>query len=613
MTAPPEAGPAVLADAAPEQHGGGRRPGWGADLAVLAVHVALVLAFAHRTLLHLSTQLAGSSGDSAQFAWGLKDTSWALLHGHTPLLSNRDLAPGGVNLMWNTTTPLLGLLATPVTLLGGPVVTYNVVLLVVLVANGFVCYLALRRFVASRWARLVASLFFAFSGYLVPHAQGHLNLTSVFLVPVLLVLLHELLVARRWGRVRLGLALGATLAAQLLLTEEVLATEAVATVVGVVALAVLAPRRLPAALRDGLVQRAVTVAAIALALFAVVAAYPLWVQFTGPRRLSQGLIYRTEAWVTDVWQFWTPTSQQLTPHALGLPAPAFTGGRAEWNGHLGIPLLVALLLAVAWLGRRRLAVRWAALFAAAMAVLSLGPHLHLNGRSVGPPLPWALLERIGPLGNLLPSRLTLFTDLGIAVVLAVAVAELLRGSRRRMAAATVLLGVPTVVTTWPLALAVAPSPTPAFFTTAAVRSAVPADSTALVLPLSAEGTGSPDDVSAFIWQAQADMRFRMTGGYWLNPAVAGLPQIGPTRTPLVQHVLDIAHGVPGSFSPVEAAPALAELRSQQVTRVLLGPMQHRAEMTSFITQLLGRPGTDVAGVTVWSLDAAAPATARAAR
>ncbi|HEY0559999.1 MAG TPA: hypothetical protein VGD03_06945, partial [Frankiaceae bacterium] len=83
MTAPPEAGPAVLADTAPEQHGGGRRHGWGADLAVLAVHVALVLAFAHRTLLHLSTQLAGASGDSAQFAWGLKDTSWALLHGHT--------------------------------------------------------------------------------------------------------------------------------------------------------------------------------------------------------------------------------------------------------------------------------------------------------------------------------------------------------------------------------------------------------------------------------------------------------------------------------------------------------------------------------------------------
>ena len=66
---------------------------------------------------------------------GLVNTPWALLHGHSPLLSDRVVAPSGVNLMWNTTTPLLGVVAAPLALLGGPVLAYNLTLLCVLVAN----------------------------------------------------------------------------------------------------------------------------------------------------------------------------------------------------------------------------------------------------------------------------------------------------------------------------------------------------------------------------------------------------------------------------------------------------------------------------------------------
>src|SRR5262249_23575119 len=176
--------------------------------------------FVHHVLPHLGSQIAGVPGDSAQFAWGLTYTPWALLHGHTPLFSDRVIAPGGVNLMWNTTTPLLGLLAAPLSLAFGPVVTYNVVLTAVLVANGLSCYFALHRFVPDRVARTGASLFWSYSGYVVAHAHGHLNLTFIALIPPLFVLLHELAVRQVWSPRRTGALLGLVLGAQLLASNN---------------------------------------------------------------------------------------------------------------------------------------------------------------------------------------------------------------------------------------------------------------------------------------------------------------------------------------------------------------------------------------------------------
>jgi hypothetical protein len=579
-------------------------PGWGRDLGVLVLHTGLVLWLIHRTLAHFATNLIGTYGDSGQFAWGITYTSWSLSHLSSPLLASVVEAPHGVNLMWNTSTPLLGVLGAPITLAAGPVVGYNLVLLTVLVANGFGCYLALRRFVAARLPRAAASLFFGFSPYLIPHASGHLNLTSVFLVPLLLVLMHEMLIERRWSNIKLGVLLGVTMSAQLLMTEELLATEALAVLVGVLILVAMFPRRSLAALRDGLTPRILTSSAIATGIFLVAAIYPLYVQFFGPQRLERGLHYKTDDFVTDLAQLWSPTPDQWSSRFWG-PIPAFTGGRGEWNAYVGIPLLVLTVATAIWLWRRRPVVRWAALFAVIMLVLSFGPSLHINGQSTGIPMPWRVVQEIWILGSLIPSRLALYSDLAVALIIAVGLWEFARSSRTRAVVAVGLV-VPVVISVWPAALGTAPSPTPAFFTSSAMAEEIPENSLVMLLPLSAEGTGSPNDAAALVWHAQARFYFRMTGGYWLNPGPTGSPQVGPTRTQFMQQVLNLQNGLPVTQTDEERTVALAELRAQGVERIVLGPMQHFDPMMRFLTHMLGQPDTERDGVHIWRLDTGTP-------
>jgi hypothetical protein len=567
---------------------------------VLTAHTALVILFAHKSLTHLTTQLIGVAGDSAQFAWGVTYTPWALAQGHTPLLTSLVEAPAGVNLMWNTSTPLLGILGAPVTFLGGPVLGYNLILLTVLVANCFSCYIALRRFAPNRLPRFAASLFYGFSPYLVPHANGHLNLTSILFVPVLLVLLHELLIRRRWGTVKLGLALGVTLGAQLLITEELLASEAIAAFTGLVVLVALFPRETRQAVREGVIRRVLTASGLAVTILAVVAAYPLYVQFLGPRRLERGLIHQTDAFVGDLGQLWFPTFQ-WSARLWGLKEPPFTGGPGEWNAHLGIPLMLAVLLSAIWLWRRRPIIRWAVVFAVTMTVLSFGPSLHVYGKDTGVWMPWAAVQEIWLFGSLLPARLSLFCDLAIALVLAVAIRELARLTRARIMAAVVVLGIPIVFTLWPVALQTTPASTPSFFTSNALHEQVQEGSTVMLLPLTAEGNGTPNDSASIIWHAQADFWFAMTGGYWLNPNADGDPQIGPTRTPMLQRVLDIQNGRPVTVTPDVRTSDVAELRAQQIDQVILGPMQRRFAMRWYVTSLLGPPDAEVGGVSIWNV------------
>src|SRR5919108_2303585 len=57
-----------------------------------------------------TTALGGGIGDSAIFMWFLRWIPFALEHGHDPLVAHHLNYPDGVNLMWNTSLVLPGLL-----------------------------------------------------------------------------------------------------------------------------------------------------------------------------------------------------------------------------------------------------------------------------------------------------------------------------------------------------------------------------------------------------------------------------------------------------------------------------------------------------------------------
>ncbi len=525
----------------------------------------------------------GNPGDPEQFMWFL---AWmphaipqAILHGHNPLVTDYQLFPRGVNLMWNTSVVLPAVLMSPITVLAGPVVTYNLLVVLGPVATSATSYWAFHRYVGSRLAAGLGALAFGFSPFIVTHGPaGHVHMALLALMPVTLVLVDELLIRQRRRSWLVGGLLGIVAACQLLTSEEILVIE---LVTGAVALIVLCLVH-----RDGVRSRVGYVlggAGSAAVTFLVLAGYPLYVQLLGPRRAPG--VHSPEAYSTDLLNLVWPINQWLD---FGVKSdPGFTGNNSEWTAYLGIPLLALLVAVVVVARRRRPLVPILAICLVVIEVLSFGPHLHVDGHKVLP-LPWSGLVHVPLLSNLLPGRLSVSIAFLAALLIAVFVDEIMRARSPRWKLAGAALAAVVAVSMVPGGLPLTRIPTPTFFTTAA-QERVPDGSVALVVPY-IEG---PHNEQASLWQANGGMRFRMVDGWMIAP---GLHWGGPNAVSVA-----IDHAATITVTPAVRDAVVNELRARRVRTVIVGPTNDRPAVVGLFTRVLGRPPTTVGGVQLWTV------------
>lgn len=356
-------------------------------------------------------------GDSEQQAWFLAWTSHALTHGLNPFFTQYLNAPRGANLAIDTAMPLLGVLGMPITLLAGPVATFNLLLRLGLAASGASMFGVLRRYTSWWPAAFAGGLLFAFSPYLAGQAIRHVFLTFVPLVPLFIPLLDDWLVSRRRSPFRSGLLLGLVAALQYLISPEILLTSAVMAITGLAWLALRYPRA--AAERAGPLVRGL---AAALPAFLLIAGYAIWLLIAGPDRPAGPvhILSGLARYHADLLSPLFPTDRQLfAPGALrtiGARLPA--GGTLENGFYLGFPLLV-LLCYFAIRYRRVPLVATTTVIGLVAFILGLGAKLTVAGKAVGIPLPFAGFTHLSILQNLEPARLSLYVQLAAAVIVAV--------------------------------------------------------------------------------------------------------------------------------------------------------------------------------------------------
>ena len=537
---------------------------------------------------------AGSIGDPESYLFALLWPPFAVTHHMNPFSTTYLLAPKGANLMW-TVPPGFGLLLWPLTATIGPVLTYNLLATLSLGLSAWTAQLALRRFVPGEFGPFSGGLFYGFSPYMATHSTAHVMLTMAVLPPLLLLLIHETFIRQQWRPAATGLAIGVLLALQLATFLELLAGAAVASGILIVILAVAFRQRI----RERLRYVAIT-AAVASVTFAVVGGYPLWTLLFATRTLVHvhGIVHPANVDVASLAGFVVPSNlNAIAPSALRHLANQFTVG-AEVDAYIGLPLLI-LTITIAVKKWHAPTVRITSLATAAIAILSMGPRLHLI-HTTDMPLPWAILAKLPLMGNLLPVRLAVFTDLGIALLIAYAIAHRSRPASRGRNIAR--LGVTSVVvaTLLPSAYLLeelsAPVQVPAYFTSDEVRN-IPAGSVALVAPWT---TDTRNDLPE-IWQAFAGFRFRMTSGYANVPSADGGLSTGVLTDRLERSIYAIAFGDP---PPPLSDPAVRDelqnnMRQEQIRTVIVGPMKYDKTMVRFMQGLLGRPPERTGGVYVW--------------
>lgn len=557
--------------------------------AVLALYVIGTILLTHDVWASPGTSWIGSCCDPEAAIWNLRWVPYAIGHATDPLVTHQLNAPAGVNLMWNTPALVAGVLAAPVTLLAGPIAAYNAVLVAAIALSGWCAYLALRRYASGAVAPAIGGAVYGFSPYVVPHAALHLDLAIAVAPPLFLLVIDELLVRRRHSPRMLGVALGLISVFQIL-TEEELLLMAVILAGLLVAILALHRRDRVAALAPRLGQTLLW----ATLTFVPLAAWPLAVQFLGPLRL-RGPLQDAETFSTDLLNLVVPTSYQMVaPQAAILISHSFSGLTHEANAYIGFPLL---LLLVAFAARHwdDLRVRSASIVGVAALVFSMGPHLHVDGVSTGWPLPWWLATRLPLIQDVQPNRTAVFAWLAIAVLVTLAVDSAVRHAEWRRALPRVAAIAVALIAVLPARLPASTTIVPLFFQRWS-QEGIPSGTVVMVAPFFRDGASA----DPMLWAAVSDIDFAMPEAYAFLPQPDGRPQYGPLPTQLSDVMETIQdHGVAVIAGGLVRVQIAHDLKAKDIRDVIVGPMQHRAEMVRFFSDLFGRRPELVDGVELW--------------
>jgi hypothetical protein len=541
----------------------------------------------------------GDQGDVDLFAWFLRYAATAVAHGHLPALVTTAMnAPQGINLMWNTSFLLPGVLLTPVTLLAGPQVSLTLALTLGFAGSAASLFWVLRRWGASLGAAALGGAVYGFSPAIVNAGFAHYHLQFAVLPPLIIDAVARLITGRGHS-VRVGAWLGLLCAAQLFIGEEILVYTAAACLILAAALAVSRPRAVP-----GRARAVVTGAAAAVAVFLLADGYALWVQFAGP--LAEHSKLQASSTTNPAW-FVTPSATLLLhTRASAAATPAIAPGTAEDLIYLGWPLIGVLVIAAAVFWRdmrvRAAAVTWAVLglFELGGADLRVG-HFTWPGRL----LPWHWLQGLPGLAQVLPWRFSILADGAAAAILAFSLdraraavprGEGWRGWPRAALAAVALLAVLPLV---PVPYQVAPlTPVPPGWQATSTILRLPPDAAVLALPF--PGSGLPYQVMR--WQADTGWPQSLIGGYFLGPSATGQASFYFTHpspeTAVASYLNELWEGQHPPSPPSKELQAVFEYWRPAAIIVVAS---QQSPVVRVLTQLFGRPAFHIGQVFSWRL------------
>lgn len=612
----PDAAAVVTHDEAPAR--GSRWPGRrGLDLAAAVVYLLGAIWVTARGWRDVDGRLLGSRPDDQGFnEWMLAYAARAVTHLENPFFTTLQNAPDGVNLMTNVGIQLVGILLTPVTLVGGASLSYLVLITANLVGTALAWYRVLSRHVVrSRAAAFLGGLACAFAPAMISSSNGHPHITAQWLVPFIVWRVVRLAqpdaqsdprhgtghdprrdARPRRAQVRDGLVLGGLIAAQFFVGLEILFLTALGCAMALVGYALQRPR---ATLR--LMPSALVTLGVAGALVAVVAAYPLWMQFAGPQhRIGHPGDPNTGALSLGSFVAYATESIGGSPTSAQGLAPNTT----EEMTFFGWPLLVLAAGIVVWL-RRELVVRILAGTAAVAGILTIGTTLAWGTRRTDIPAPFALFAHLPIFDAMVVARFGLITTAALGVLLALAADRLLAlapkaeaaGVPLRLIAGTVAVAalLPVLPTPLPAQGRSAESKVPHFVTSGHWRDHVADGRTLVPVPV--------HNMRSIYWGAAALAGFAVPQGYFLGPVSATdrTGRWGTDPRPTAALLTAVADGKRGTeVSAADRTQAVEDVRHWRADAVALPAHPRETELRAVLDACFG-PGRRVDDVWLWDV------------
>jgi hypothetical protein len=480
--------------------------------------------------------------DPASYMWALAWWPHAIVHGLNPFVTHYLWSPTGVNVAQGAMIPTAAILMAPVTDLVGPIASYNILSIAGPALAAFSAYLLCRRLVRRELPAVAGGYLFGFSSYELAQLNGHLNLTLIFLIPVMV---H---IALRRADREISRATYVTCMALLIVAQAGLSTELLAESVGLGAVALVSAHFLVSRPQrgriDDLLVETIGAGLIAIALAAPFLYYAL---FSGS--FPKGDPGLSDAYGLDLLNPFFPTYSTLLGHDfLSLGATYEHGNISEADGYLSIPIVLAFTLWLLGDRLRSVLARLLAILAGVSFLAALGSHLHTAGQlTVALPFDW--VRHLPVFDDLLPSRIVVFTTLCISIGVAAWLAKPTGRAGARWALA--LVGAMAIFPNLPAEPYGGAPRNPRFFSTDMYRSHLTRGETVLALPF------GENDVS-MLWQAETGFYFHMPEGY-VSAVVPAPFDAQPTVRRLLKNM------------PLPARALGTFIRQQRVAHVVVDP------------------------------------------
>ncbi len=466
--------------------------------------VVSYLLFASSIGLNLTASYLGeSSHDQLQYIWTLYWWPYAISHHLNPFFTTYIWHPYGTDVsIVPTSIPGASLLAFPITLIFGPVASYNILIIVGSALSAFFTFLITRYLTKSMLAGVIAGLLFGFSTYQFVQVI-HLHMVLTFLIPLigyLFLLFWEQKIQSR----TFILLVGVCLALQYLFAIEAFVTLTLFIGISVVIFMLVSPEHFKKEFHF-------LIRLFYAYLFCIVILSP-FIYFGLKNKIPTAPIYSTVRYSIDPLNFIIPTkATYIGANVFAQLSSTFLGNINENSGYLGIAALCIIIMYCIknWHEKMTRVLFFVLL---CFMILSLGPKLHIAGY-ITITLPEYYLNKIPIINQLLPDRLTVYIFFVASLIIGLWVGKNLTGLRVGRIDLTLyskyLLIVFTLILIFPNVRGGTPHTDihiPYFFTSGIYKNYIHKGDNVLFLPYSGNG-------DSMLYQDYTNMYFNIPEGY----------------------------------------------------------------------------------------------------
>jgi hypothetical protein len=379
-----------------------------------------------------------------------------------------------------------------VTLLFGPVLSYNILNILCPLANAFSMFL-LCRYVAKRfWPALLGGLIFAFSEYTISQSTSHMFLLFIFPAPLAILLVLRRM-NQKLSRTTFVTLLSIVLTFEFLSSTELFATSSVFGTFAIVLAYVIWNSPIRRALEGIIFDLAVTYAILAV----ILSPYLYYVFAQGvPPPINPG-----SAFSNDLLALVIPTQVFLIGGHTFNSGTALMGSWGEMSGYLGPGMIVVVVLFVISKWRDPVGKLLTLSLALAM-LLSLGPVLHVLGSEIVP-MPWWLFSKLPLTNQALPGRFGMYIYLAAALIVSIFFSE--TRYRAWLNVSLAILSVGFLAPNFSRLVVTSSTDEPPFFKSGECKRYIAAGDNVLFLP-------HGEQSMSLLWQAESDFYYRIATG-----------------------------------------------------------------------------------------------------